>query len=377
MRRSISATRWPRPVKACIIASCLLFAGDALAFKLRPHATSTENKVSYLEQGRHYFGYDDVARWVTDHFTSPVHEEITHRIWGCEDADAEACLAPLPLGKYAPPAVLFGVQWNDNPPFALTATNTKDCPVNTTIRLPNYSKCWLILFRDASKRAKKEHFDHRSDVALIYRVHFGDMQFLHAMASWDGEMMEDTKAKILMWAELAYRTAIGEISPATPVSGVPVTGIPRVFGSKGYSVENLLTRGVPEYRSNIGQVALGSLMHMIEDSFANGHVARDEPTGEVCPANPLVKKAGRVLAFYSFVQQDQAKHGKADSRDAFEAHFISQQPHVVIVGRALKDLYDARKPWTEVRTFLDQCVFEVAEDDLDLPAGPGANFEKD
>lgn len=370
-------TRCRSLIATCFLASCLLITGDALAFKLYPHATSTENRVSYLEQRWLGTFLDGVARWIIEHFTSPVHEEITHRIWGCEDLEAEGCLAPLPHGSHAPAAVLFGVQWNDNPPFSLTATKTKDCPKYTTIRLPNYSKCWYTLFKNASKRAElSEYFDHRSDAALLYRVHFGDMQFLHAMASWNGEKMGDTKGRILTCAELAYRTAIGEISPGMPLSDVPVPRIPRLFKGKGYSVENLFTRGVPEYRSNVGQVALGSLMHVIEDSFAKGHAARDEPTGENCLPHPHTKKAGRVLRFYSFSGQDKNKHGKADSRDAFEAHFISQTPHMVAVGRALKAMYDASEPWVGVRSFLDQCVFEVAEDDLDLPAGPGGDFEK-
>jgi hypothetical protein len=366
---------WPF---TALVAAGLFIAGESLAFKLRPSATSTENRVRYLQQGRFGTLLDNVAQWVTGHFTSPVHEEITDRIWGCQNAATSDCqsLSSSPY-RYAPPAVLFGVQWNDNPPFALTATRTKSCPVNETIRLPNYSECWITLFKDAAKHASQgAHFDYRGDMALLYRVHFGDMQFLHAMASWDGESMSDTKARILTWAELAYRTAIGDISPVTPVSNVPVKGIPRLFKNKGYSVKNLFTRGVPEFQSQVDQVALGSLMHVVEDSFAQGHLERDEPTGEDCPAYPGIKRAGRVLAFHSFATQDARKHDKADSREAFEAHLISKIPNVVDVGRALKALYDARKPWTDVRPFLDECVFEVAEDDLDQPAGPGGNFER-
>src|SRR5262245_19002168 len=187
---------------------------EAAAFKLRPHATSTETKIRYLEQSRVISLVDGVAGWITKHFTSPVHEEITHRIWGCENDRVNACVTPLPYGLYAPRSVLFGVQWNDNPPFALTSTNTKGCQVNTTIRLPNFSKCWVTLFKDAKKRAGMgQHFDHRGDLALLYRVHFGDIQFLHAMASWDGEKIEDTRARVLMWAQFTYAIAIGEVSP--------------------------------------------------------------------------------------------------------------------------------------------------------------------
>jgi len=363
---------------AILAVACLVQVGDVLAFKLLPHATSAENRVRYLEASRLDTLFDSMASWVSDQFTVPVHEEITHRIWGCDGKVAKDCLAPMPNGRFAPPALLFGVQWNDNPPFALTSTNTDSCPVEVTIRLPNYSKCWVTLFSDASKRAARgEHFDHRSNVALLYRVHFGDMQFLHSMASWDGELMRDTKARILTWAEFAYRTATGDIDPGTAVSNTPLTGISRLFKGKGYSVQTLFTRGTPEYQHKVPEVALGSLLHMVEDSFAKGHVAREEAPGAPCPANPAAQKAGRVVAFRSFTNQDQRKHGEKDSRNALEAGLVSSPDwNVVTVGRALKAMHAARKPWAEVRAYLDQCVFEVDDDDLDIAAGPGQEFEK-
>jgi len=71
------------------------------------------------------------------------------------------------------------------------------------------------LFGDAEKNAARQHFRARptgSQYALIYRVHFGDMQFLHSMGSWDGELARDTKSRVMIWAEFTYRFAKGEIA---------------------------------------------------------------------------------------------------------------------------------------------------------------------
>lgn len=36
---------------------------------------------------------------------------------------------------------------------------------------------------------------------LLARTHFGDMSALHGMAGKEGEKAEDTKARMMMWAE--------------------------------------------------------------------------------------------------------------------------------------------------------------------------------
>ena len=44
---------------------------------------------------------------------------------------------------------------------------------------------------------------------------------------------------------------------------------------------------------------------------------------------------------------------------------------VVAVGKHLKTFRDKNASWETVRKYLDECVYAVAEDDLENPAGPG------
>jgi len=349
------------------------YPSRAIAFKLRPAGTTAEGRVAHLEGGTFGWFAGRVADWVMDHFTTPVHEEITNRVWGCDALPED----PTTCVSYAvtPVAVLYGVQWNDNPPFAMDKTTSSACKTQSTIRLPlQQPQCWLVLFKDAAAKVNgDEKYDRHSGKALLYRVHFGDMQFLHSMASWNGEKMGDTKGRIMTWIEFAYRTALGEIPITTPVNQVDVNGFPLLFAGNGYDVQTLFTRGVPEHRSSVKSVALGSLLHTIEDSFAKGHVHRDDPSG-ACPVVVGMRKAGRVLEFHAFGSQDPSKHGRADSRDAFEAHLINNDPSVVAVGRRVKDLFDRQAKWDDLRQFLDQCVFEVSADDFDRTAGPGTDY---
>jgi len=81
--------------------------------------------------------------------------------------------------------LIAGVRWNDNPRFELTESTggaQKNC-VGNSVYLPDNAVCWAKLFYDANKGARKgEIYDGNSGHALLYRVHFGDMQFLHSMA---------------------------------------------------------------------------------------------------------------------------------------------------------------------------------------------------
>lgn len=355
--------------------SCIATA--ALAYKLQPKGSDGEKRIVELEEG--FFGAFKftLANWLNDYFSTPVHEEITNLTWGCQSngRDDKRCTDWNGDPKIAP--VVYGVQWNDNPPFAITQTSSpKFCAVNRTIRLPDLQpECWSLLYYDAEKNARGAvPYDRRSGKALIYRVHFGDMQFLHSMASWDGERMRDTKQNIMMWAEFAYKTALGDIETTTEVQRVPVDGFNILFRGNGYDVSSLFTRGLPAHRGNIPLVAFGSLLHMIQDSFSESHVTRAPASGE-CGVLPGTRKAGRVLEFHSFNRQDFDKHGHRDSRDSHLASMLKNEVNAVTVGRTLKTYLEAKAPWDTVSRYLDECVYAYdAENDWDKPAGPGVNF---
>lgn len=109
-------------------------------------------------------------------------------------------------------------------------------------------------------------------VALLYRVHFGDLQFLHAMASWDGEAAAVTRAHVLAWLELTYRVNDGEIADLdAPISEL-VPALRDVFGRNGFSVRSLFVPQSHQHGANadalVRDMALGSLLHTIEDSWS-------------------------------------------------------------------------------------------------------------
>ena len=173
------------------------------------------------------------------------------------------------------------------------------------------------------------------------------------------------------------RKRLEDISELTEVNKIPVAGFDKLFGKNGYTVLILFTRGVSRYRKDIPLVALGSLFHMIEDSFSKSHVTRAPPSGRQCPAVPNTMRGGRVLEFLAYNGQDSGKHEKSDSRNGMQAGLMDNDVNALTVGRKLKEMFDAKMPWAEVHAYLDQCVYEVADDDLDKAATAGQNFAAD
>ena len=303
-------------------------------------------------------------------FTHPVHEEITNLIFGC-DAAPEACVDPE-IG-FTPPSVQAGVRWNDDPPFRLDATGIPECHSDQTIRLVTQPVCWYKLFRHAEKRAASTYFDGNSKRwNTMYRSQFGDLQFVHAMASRDGETAGVTRDRILMWAEFVWSIVLGELKTDTRLINLPTNGFSAFFPRSGQSVSDLFTLGNSSVRRYIPDVAFGSLLHMVEDSFAFANAERLAPEpGALCP-NSGEAHPGVIRSFRSYSNQDHKKHGGFDSRESFQ-QLLLQSPNVIDVGKVIVALYDQKAAWPSVERYL-RCVFEVLDETV--PATPGDGLSR-
>ena len=100
---------------------------------MKPYATDNENRIRYLQSRAWGNFIDSRASLIIDHFSVPVHEDITHRIYGCPLEPAADCTTPLPRGTYAPWPVLFELQ----PPTTTVADSNK-------IKVPS-DRIWSLL----------------------------------------------------------------------------------------------------------------------------------------------------------------------------------------------------------------------------------------
>lgn len=359
-------------IKRNVIGHCLggialaLTALTAVAFQLSPSGTPLERyqvKVNSAWYQRYTSG---AASWGVYQFTHPVHEEITQLIFDCDAG--EGCTDPE-MG-FAPTSVIAGVRWNDDPPFRLTTTGIPECRSGQTIRVVTQPICWYKLFKHAEKRSETTYFDGNSKRwNIMYRSHFGDLQFLHAMASKDGETAAETRRRIFMWAEFAWSVATGKLEGNVLLKDIETGGLNSFFPKSGQSVEDLYTLGNSSLRRSIRDVAFGSLLHLIEDSFAFGHVERLPPAASTICAGSDQSHPGKIRSFRSYTNQDHKKHGMHDSRESFQKN-LEVIPTAVDIGKVLLGMYDRKEPWDKVSSYLD-CVFELENPDAKASPGDG------
>lgn len=366
----------PNLVLRLALLGFVLLALPAEAYKLTPEGSFVERKLASRSQSYWEKILSNSALKGIHKIGESVHEEITNRILGCE-GDGDVCGAPDydPKNAY----VLAGVRWNDDPPFRFEKGqgNFGGCEPGATVRLVTFPRCWANVFKYGENGAGHGEVFTAENAPLLVRSHFGDLQFLHAMATHDNENASVVRDRIITWAEFTWRTALGEFSLSTRVRDVPVGGIIEFFGTKGWSIQDLFALGNPHVRKpdNMSELAFGSLLHMVEDSFAEGHVERAMPNGQEKCAGTLngYSMPGRVVEFHSYVQQDSSKHGDDDTRSAFSANWSGPRPNVVDVGRVLNDYFVRRASWNEVKPYIE-CIFAL--DKEVRPASAGERYTR-
>lgn len=336
-------------IMSAAIAVCGLCSGSAHAHKINP----LQNK------------YRQDSQTVLRKVSEPVHEEITQLARACRLAHPGPVQAPLICedrstlsteargNKYD--SLIRGVWWNDDPNQLLFAARQAK---------------WLAWMRDAHGIATNgENWKGRKaaigpDYNMTYRSHYGDLQFLHAMASRDGETAAATQQGILLWAEFAFLTATGRLDLETTMNRVMPVGLQPYFQQQsGWTVNYLFA---PKYQLKGVQhkyaMATGSLLHLVQDSYSAAHVQRAFDASERCPL-------GRIVQFHSYSHQDPDLHAAADLRSAWQERQFTAAQDPVNVSATLLAYIDQNADWNTVRDYLEDTVFCVDSDAVD--AGPG------
>ena len=174
-------------------------------------------------------------------------------------------------------------------------------------------------------------------MSLVCASHFGPLQFFHAMASANSETPAQTRARILDWADLAYRIATGAVPLSANICDYFRRNPSDISASFSFEAQAPCTPGderewtlavlfgqrCDSARSNddcerLGEAAAmeaarGALLHVIQDSYSQSHAVRGRP--------PTAGYQPRVVCrlptgFYNYLGQD--GHGRADSRPEFD-----------------------------------------------------------
>jgi hypothetical protein len=364
------------------LLACLavLLPNLAMGWEIEPVVTPTDQKLvrraSIIEWTLLNIGFIG-DRVIGD----PMHEAIVLRAEGCDHDNPVDCYKQRgKLARHLEP-LFAGVQWNDTPPFVLNKSGFKyasgrEAParcLGDTIRLPRLPDCWTSAMRDAEKLAQRQAIDAR--YPILYRSHYGDLQFLHGMASL-GEKAAQTQRKMMIWAEFAYKIAHGDIPSTVALDKVPVEGFPELIGIRERTVESLFTLGDPAFRQGpmINLFALGTLLHMVQDTFSDSHSERGEEGG-VCDGTSVLRQPGKLKRFRSYALQDADKHKTADTLRAFHNHDLKVGNNAIQVTRNLLDFYQKKAEWPEVLDYLT-CVLRLEEGAEGNEPDAGIGYEK-
>ena len=305
---------------------------------------------------------------------TPVHETLTlsalmHSAFGAPK-DLTVDDAPLDLKEF-----FRGDMWNDDPECQLFDDKDDD---NWDF---SSGFTWYRKFLAA------EHGD--PDVEnLIGRSHFWDLQFLHSMGADIGEMPHDTRDKIMLWLEVAYKLSIGEggLGEDDAISSVPITSgdysLSGFFNSttKPTGSDNLfkLFACSTEFADvDLRRRAIGTCLHVVQDSYAKGHTRREllNPEDRVSDnstefAEGTYAKLGAIENFHSYKDQGSA-HADLDHWDSDFPDMNPAEPSSFNSlwgarmgqekGAKLLDFWDAGIKWDEgVKEWLLQEVFNLS-----------------
>jgi hypothetical protein len=291
----------------------------------------------------------------------PLHETITWNALDCvldetllRDTDGLKRCLPLSFAERAKEPgnddspLIRGVWWNDDPEQLLNSVNYPRFAVNMA----------------RAERDARTPGEITAASRMQYRSHYGDLQFLHAMATADRESAGETRRKMLDWLEFAYAVASGRLAPSLTLGEIDMATPREFFANQGdWTVARLFNPRESLGEDQLPEHALGSMLHVIEDSFAAGHTGRSAAAAPFCPF-------GTVLQFHAYQSEDSDKHAAADAHAAL----LAADPRLVPVVARMIELQRAGADWeAEVRPFLEQ-VFCLGE--ASAPAGPG-EFAKD
>lgn len=372
-----------------VLVIALLTSRWAFGFQIGPLGTQREDKLTNESNST----LASIAGKLGVLIKTPVHEEITHLGKWCLSDPASLATDKSCSGRdvgYASPYVIYGVRWNDLPPFRLDKDQgncshlgrKNVCRTDQTIRFSTQPECWFCLFKDAERQAQSKPIvggcNKSSDGIkgnLMTRSHFGDLQFLHGMANASDIHPVDTRAQIMDWLEFAWKVSSKEILPQTYLKKIDNPTIKRHFGCTEWKVVDLYLLGRQDKSAGLApqirEIAFGSVLHTVQDSFAAAHAEREaQPTGELCEGTPFNIPA-RIIEFHAYSAQDGTLHDHDDSREAMTAVSNDRWPEAVEVTRNLFELNSDNASWTKASSYL-QCVFSLSEQRRD--SSPGSNY---
>jgi hypothetical protein len=361
-----------------------LTAPTAYAFKLNPCLrvlTYTDGQLGQERmRARNWCGSapEEYQPAVHEHMTSfAVDEYLETQRWKKNQSTqrfkymwAKSWSKDLNSPQHLTSALIFGTWWNDDP-LMYTWGEGFDL-----IKGFAHLHSAVEKSRDIYEGGKAGCSSVPAKFHLVRWSHFGEMQHLHFMTNLESnsstpeQRVAETIKKAKKWIAFSYQVATQEIKADAPltVAMEKEIGLPPI--SENYcltkpsnvKVRTLFTRLSTDnhYRNKITpDVALGSILHLVQDSFSPGHTCRVEISTE----------AGVLAALHdvsNYNEQIAKNHAALDVYPEWLTAYAKSRKHSyvndpIVVGAWLIKAVDKRLPWTEVEEYLDSRLFTLAK----------------
>lgn len=294
------------------------------------------------------------------------------------DGNCEKCK------KHAPSAIVFGVWWNDDPLMRSWGQGLLDFVQGSYLSwraITNEGRQPLADYPGGTSRCRVH-----PDVHLGRASHFGRLQHLHFMStrpraqSTPRERVAATTEAALSWMKFAYHVAIRDAGshPETTLTVERQEQLLLPSIARNHCVKDPENVKIMTLFSRIGQkedyrikivpdVALGSMLHILQDSFSPSHTCRvPQRTGS---------GVSTVLAdVENYAEQDTDVHESLDGFPEWLDLYARENQHMlendpIEVGVWLMEAVDKRTPWHEVETHLRNTIFALYASDEPVPNG--------
>jgi hypothetical protein len=262
---------------------------------------------------------------------TPMHEKITEKALSetlLENDDNKDYKTNLKVRN-----IIRGVFWNDDPEMLLFEDDyVQNCDYEDMFSTIGAIRLGIRITRGESADCALPN------KTMTVRSHFCDLQFLHSMEA-EGIAPADTRKKLFDWMEFTYRAATSQINQYE-ISAFTTS----VFG-RSVTLEALFNNGNPNVK--VADIALGSLLHIIQDSYMVSHTER--------------KNFDSVISFLCYKMQNSDSHGKYDKFDGLDIADTPGASRASDVCAGLLKLYMRKASWTDVHEYLDG-KFVLSED---------------
>lgn len=266
-------------------------------------------------------------------------------------------------------AIMFGNWWNDDPLMRVWGQGMRDF-VGGALADRKMLKDGRSTYPGGIANCNVPAGEH-----LGRSSHFGQLQHLHFMTDQKQgnftpkERVSETTSKALEWMAFAYRVATGDLSPEQPLTpelqagvNLPSVGSNHCVREESVRIRTLFSRIGQDmhYRHRITpDVALGSMLHILQDSFSPSHACRTER---------LIGSSRQALLLdvSNYLEQDADEHGALDAYPEWLTEYVVSgrrkfENDPIAVGAWLIGAVDEKLPWKQVEAHLRHTIFAQAE----------------